>query len=325
VSNLGTGLVQEAPPQAAPPSRPVAAVAPRPRRRRMPAFLGLLLRNPKAVLGLAILAVIVGVTLLAPLVASHPATLADEPTGQHPSLRFPFGTTDQGYNVFSQVVYGGRISLLVAVVAALIAIVVSVTCGLLAAYKGGVVDEVINTITNVFLVIPQLPLLLVVASFLPTTGIWVMALVLGFTGWPMETRILRGQALSLRGRDFINAAQATGESTLRIVFGEIFPNMLSRIAAGFVFVFWQAMMLEAVLEFLGFGDANKVSWGTILYWAQNNSTLAQGEWWHFVFPGAAISLTIFALTLVNFGIDEVSDPRLRRRGTRRRRLLRRIR
>jgi peptide/nickel transport system permease protein len=300
----------------------VAAPPAKAARGRRFAFVGMLVRNPKAAIGLCGVTVIVGATLLAPLLTNHPGNVAGEPTSQHPSLTYPFGTTDQGYNVYSQVLYGGRISLLVAVVAAVIALVISVTFGLLAAYKGGVVDEVINTVTNVFLVIPQLPLLLVVASFLPTTGIWVMALVLGFTGWPLETRILRSQAMSLRGRDFINAAKAAGESTPRIIFTELLPNMVSRIAAGFVFVFWQAMMLEAVLEFLGFGDANKVSWGTILYWAQNNSTLAQGEWWHFVFPGLAISLTIFSLTLVNFGIDEVSDPRLRRRGRKRGRLMR---
>jgi peptide/nickel transport system permease protein len=252
-------------------------------------------------------------TIFAPLITHHPANVADELTAQAPSLRYPFGTTDQGYNVFSQVVYGGRISLVVAGVAALIALTISVVFGLVSAYKGGIVDDAINTLTNVFLVIPQLPLLLVISAFLPTTGMWLMALVLGFTGWPTETRILRSQAMTYRNREFIAAARAVGESTWRILFAEILPNMLSRIAAGFVFVFWQAMLLEAVLEYLGFGDANKVSWGTVLYWAQNNSTLAQGEWWHFIFAGMAISLTIFALTLVNFAIDEVSDPRLRRR------------
>lgn len=301
-----------------------AATHVRASRGRRFAFVALLVRNPKAAIGLGILGVIVGATLLAPLLTSHAGNEAGEATSQHPSLRYPFGTTDQGYNVFSQVLYGGRISLLVALVAAVISLVISVTLGLLAAFKGGIVDDMINTVTNVFLVIPQLPLLLVVASFLPTTGIWVMALVLGFTGWPLETRILRSQALGLRGRDFMNAARAAGESTPRIIFAELLPNMVSRIAAGFVFVFWSAMMLEAVLEFLGFGDANKVSWGTILYWAQNNSTLAQGEWWHFVFPGLAISLTIFSLTLVNFGIDEVSDPRLRRRRGRKRGRLKRV-
>jgi peptide/nickel transport system permease protein len=173
---------------------------------------------------------------------------------------------------------------------------------------------VINLFTNVFLVIPVLPLLIVISAFLKTTGPVAMALIIGFTSWAIETRILRGQALSLRNRDFILAAKVSGESTLRIVFGEFMPNMLSRIAAGFAFVFVQAVFYEAALEFLGFGDANKISWGTTLFWAQNNSTLAQGEWWHFVFPGLAISLTILAIVFVNYGIDELANPRLRSKG-----------
>ena len=141
-----------------------------------------------------------------------------------------------------------------------------------------------------------------------------MAWIIGLTSWAIETRILRGQALSLQGRDFIQAARVTGESTLRIVFFELMPNMLSRIAAGFAFVFIQAVFFEAALEFLGFGDANKISWGTTLFWATNNSTLLQGEWWHFLFPGLAISLTILAIVFINYGIDELGDPRLRRTG-----------
>ena len=173
-------------------------------------------------------------------------------------------------------------------------------------------DDSIVLLTNVFLVIPILPLLIVISSFLQGTGPTSMALIIGLTSWAIETRILRGQALSLRNRDFILAAKVAGESTPRVVFGELMPNMLSRIAAGFAFIFVQAVFYEAALEFLGFGDANQVSWGTTLFWATNNSTLLTGEWWHFVFPGVAISLTILAIVFINYGIDELSDPRLRR-------------
>ena len=167
--------------------------------------------------------------------------------------------------------------------------------------------------TNIFLVIPTLPLLIVISSFMNQTGPWVMAVIIGLTSWAIETRILRGQALSIQGRDFIQAAKVTGESTFRVVFYELMPNMLSRIAAGFAFIFIQAVFFEAALEFLGFGDANKVSWGTTLFWATNNSALLQGEWWHFLFPGLAISLTILAIVFVNYGIDEIGDPRLRQK------------
>jgi peptide/nickel transport system permease protein len=288
---------------------------------RRPQFLVLMMRNPKAVFGMALLAFIVLVSIAAPLIASHPPSEADELPAQAPSARYPFGTTDQGYNDFSWVVYGGRMSLLVAGSASVIAMLIAITLGLLAAYRGSWIDDVINLVTNVFLVIPVLPLLLVISSFLPSTGPVVMAFIIGLTSWALETRILRGQALTLRNRDFILAARVAGESTIRIVFGEFFPNMLSRIAAGFAFVFVQAIFYEAALEFLGFGDANKVSWGTALFWASNNSSLLTGHWWNFVFPGFAISLTILAIVFINYGIDELSNPRLRRSGARRRRLL----
>jgi peptide/nickel transport system permease protein len=295
------------------PPQPLAAGAPRPSRKpRLPLALRLLLVNPKSAFGIGLLSAIVILTLAAPLLAHQAADEPDYTQVRHsPSWSFPFGTTDQGYNVFSQVLYGGRMSLAVAGSAAVIALAISVTLGLLAAYSGGWVDDVINLFTNVFLVIPVLPLLIVISAFLKTTGPVAMALIIGFTSWAIEARILRGQALSLRNRDFILAAKVSGEGTMRIVFGEFMPNMLSRIAAGFAFVFVQAVFYEAALEFLGFGDANKVSWGTTLFWAQNNSTLAQGEWWHFVFPGLAISLTILAIVFINYGVDELANPRLR--------------
>jgi peptide/nickel transport system permease protein len=261
--------------------------------------------------GLALLAAIVAVTALAPWLTSQSPTTPHSLPGQPPSWADPFGTTDQGYSVFAQVIHGGRVSLLVAVTATLIAMTISITLGLFAAYCGGIVDDLINLVANIFLIIPTLPLLIVISAFLKQTGPWVMAAIIGLTSWAIETRILRGQALTIQGRDFIQAARVSGESSFRIVFFELMPNMLSRIAAGFAFVFIQAVFFEAALEFLGFGDANKVSWGTTLFWATNNSALLQGEWWHFLFPGLAISLTILAIVFVNYGIDEVGDPRLR--------------
>jgi peptide/nickel transport system permease protein len=294
------------------------------RRRRIPEPIRLLLANPKSCFGIVLLCVIVLGAIAAPLLTGHHAAEPDALPRQSPSWEYPFGTTDQGYDIFAQVLYGARVSLGVALVASLIAMTIAITLGLLAAYSGGWVDDSIVLLTNVFLVIPILPLLIVISSFLQGTGPTTMALIIGFTSWAIETRILRGQALSLRNRDFILAAKVAGESTPRIVFGELMPNMLSRIAAGFAFVFVQAVFYEAALEFLGFGDANQVSWGTTLFWATNNSTLLTGEWWHFVFPGVAISLTILAIVFINYGIDELSDPRLRQQSPRRRHSLRAI-
>ena len=283
-----------------------------PRRRLgVPEWLLLLLRNPMSAFGIVLLTGIVLVTLLAPLLTSQDPSIPMSLPGQAPSWTNPMGTTDQGFSVYTQVIHGGRISLMVALAATVIAMTISIVLGLLAAYKGGLVDDVINLAANVFIVIPALPLLIVISSFLDHTGPWTMAVIIGLTSWAIETRVLRGQALGLREREFILAARVAGESTGRIVFRELLPNMLSRIAAGFTFVFITAVFYEAALEFLGFADVNKISWGTILYWATVNSTLLQGEWWHFVFPGVAISLTILAMVFINYGIDELADPRLR--------------
>jgi peptide/nickel transport system permease protein len=149
------------------------------------------------------------------------------------------------------------------------------------------------------------------------TMIIVLALVL----WAFEARILRGQALQLKNRDFIQAAKAAGEPTWRIVFGELMPNMISRLAAAFVLVFYIALLTDSGLEFLGLGDPSKTSWGVTLYWAQTNSTVLQGEWWPFFFPGAALALTVLGLVLLLAGIDEVSNPRLRAERPTKRRVL----
>ncbi len=283
------------------------------RRLRSPEWARLLLTNPKSCFGIVVFAGMVVAALLAPVLAQYPPDEIVALPGQSPNSDFWFGTTDQGYDVFAQVVWGARTSLAVGAAAALISTVIAATLGMFAAYSGGWIDDSINLVTNVFLVIPVLPLLLVVYSLLPTRGPVVMVLILGLTTWAVEARILRSQALTLRNRDFVEAAKVSGERTWRIVFGEIMPNMVSRIAAGFLLVFYLSIIFAAGLEFLGFGDVNKITWGTTLYWAQNNSSVLQGNWWHFVFPGVALALSVAALVFINFGVDELANPRLRKR------------
>ena len=302
-----------------------AAAAPisRRSRRRVPGWLVLLLGSPKSRAGLGIVAFMVLIALIAPLISvAHPNDFDITATHQAPSWHHLFGTTDQGSDVFSQVVMGARRSLLLGAVAGLLATVVASVLGVTAAYLGGLVDEVVNVLTNVFLTIPPIPLLVVASGYLKSRGMATMAVVLALVLWAFEARILRGQALSLKSRDFILAAKASGESTRRIVFGELMPNMISRIAGAFVLVFYVALLVDSGLEFLGLGDQTKTSWGVTLYWAQTNSTVLQGEWWPFLFPGAALALTVLGLVLILAGIDEVSNPRLRaERTAQRRRLL----
>ncbi len=279
---------------------------------RVPGWLRLLLRNPKSRFGLCLVGFMVVVALIAPLISvSDPTGFSIFDARQAPSWHHLFGTTDQGSDIFSQVVLGTRRSLILGAASGALATILATTLGLLAAYSGGIVDEAINFLTNVFLVIPTIPLLVVVSGYLHSRSMSTMILILALTLWAFEARILRGQAMQLKNRDFVLAAKVAGESTWRIVFGEIMPNMISRIAAAFVLVFYISLLVDAGLEFLGLGDTSHVSWGMVLYWAQTNSAVLQGEWWPFVFPGLALVITVLGLTLILAGIDELSNPRLR--------------
>jgi peptide/nickel transport system permease protein len=306
----------------APP--PLAVTVDRRRRALVPGWLRLLLANPKSRVGLTVFAAMVLLGVLAPLLVSASSatdfSLLD--ARQAPSWHHLFGTTDQGSDVFAQVAWGARRSLLLGASAGALATLIGATLGIFAAYAGGLVDDILSLVTNVFFVIPAIPLLIDVTAFLHTRGMLVMTVIIAMTLWAFEARILRGQALTLKNRDFIAASKVAGESTWRIVFGELMPNMVSRIAAGFVLVFYIAILVDAGLEFLGLGAMDKPSWGVALYWATVNSSVLQGEWWSFVFPGLAIGITVLSLTLILAGIDEVSNPRLRATSVKRHRVRR---
>jgi peptide/nickel transport system permease protein len=284
------------------------------KRRALPGWLSILLHNRKAMIGLTLVGGMIVIAFIAPLVSvNNPTDFNILATRQAPSWHHLFGTTDQGSDIFSQVMLGTQRSLILGASAALLATSLATVFGILGAYCGGVVDEIVNFTINIFLVVPTIPLLIVLSAYIKGRGMSTMILVLGLTLWAFEARILRGQALTLRNRDFVHAAKVAGESTPRIVFGEIVPNMVSRIAAAFVLVFYIALLVDAGLEFLGLGDTTHVSWGMTLYWAQTNSAVLQGEWWAFVFPGLFLVLTVLGLVFLLAGIDEVSNPRLRGR------------
>ena len=262
--------------------------------------------------GSCMVAFVTVIALIAPWISvAHPLDFNLLATRQAPSWQHLFGTTDQGSDVFSQVVIGARRSLLLGVAAAALATGVAATLGITAALVGGLVDDIINFLINVCLVIPPIPLLVVMSGYTQDHGMTTMIIVLALVLWAFEARILRAQALSLKSRDFVDAARAAGEPTWRIVFGELVPNMISRIAAAFVLVFYIALLVDAGLEFLGLGDVSTTSWGVTLYWAQTNSTVLQGEWWPFFFPGAMLAFTVLGLVLLLAGIDEFTNPRLR--------------
>ncbi|MFF0308533.1 ABC transporter permease [Streptosporangium sp. NPDC004379] len=275
--------------------------------RKVTAFLR---GDRRAVVGAAVFALIACAVLLAPVLAPHTTTWSDGGPFSPPSAAHPLGTNGQGQDVLSHVLYGGRTSLGMALVVGTGTTVISVVAGLVTAFLGGVADEAISLVVNVVLTIPSLPLIIVLAAFLPP-GTGTIVLVLVATGWAFGARVVRSQALTLRRRDFVAAATVAGEHRRRTIFVEIMPNMASVIAAYFCGQVVFALTAGSALEFLGLGDADQPSWGTMLFWAQNDSALLQGAWWTFVAPGLGIALTASALALVNFAIDAATNPRLR--------------
>ncbi|MGZ3663421.1 MAG: ABC transporter permease, partial [Ktedonobacterales bacterium] len=179
-------------------------------------------------------------------------------------------------------------------------------------YFGGWIDELLSLVSNVFLVIPQLPLIIVLAALVPTgRGPGTVIIVITLTGWAWGARVMRSITLTLRQRDYVQAARVGGESPFRLIFFEIVPNMGAIIATNFIFATISAILTEATLEFLGLSDLSQVSWGTMLYWAQNNDALLGGQWSWYMPPGLCIALLCASLTLINYGIDSIVNPRLR--------------
>ena len=273
-----------------------------------------LLRQPRTVLGAGILLALLLLGLLAPLITPYDPTSLEFDAFMPLSARHPLGTTAIGQDIFAQLLYGARLTLLVGAVAGLIATALSVTLGLTAAYLGGWVDEAINALINVFLVLPGLPLVIIASAFLRGGGVWPVILVISFTGWAWGARVLRSQALALRERDFVQAAVASGEGAAHIVFLELLPNMAGLIAANFFGAALYAVLSEAGLSFIGVGDVSLVTWGTMLYWAQAKGALLQGAWWWVAMPGLGITLLGTSFALLNFGIDQLGNPRLNRGG-----------
>ena len=273
-------------------------------------FLKRTISQPKAVLGLVLLIIFILMALLAPLIAPYnPNKYVDTPHLAPSSIHW-LGTTGQGQDVFSQMVWGARISLFIGFSVGILSTLIGLVIGMISGYIPGLVDGVLNLFTNVFLLIPGLPLLITLASFLPQGMVTVM-LVLTFTGWAWPARVFRSQMLCLREKDFVSASVVSGEGMPRIVFSEILPNMLSLVMSSIFGAVIYTIGADAGLAFLGFENVNIVSWGTMLYWASNSSALLQEAWWTFVPPGLCIALVSFATTMLIYAMDEVTNPRLR--------------
>lgn len=260
-------------------------------------------------LGFFVLAAIIG-----PLVTPYDPSFQNPSPSlslQAPSAAHLLGTTQSGQDVLSQLLVGIRLTLELAVIVGVVATVLAVIIGVTAAFLGGFWDELLSLLTNVVLVIPALPLLIVLLGYLPQRGQTPTILVLSLLGWPWGARLIRAQTMAIRGRDFIAASRETGEKTWRILAFEIIPNETGLIAASFVNTVLYAIGASVALSFIGVTDLTSWSLGTMLYWSESQQALQLGAWWWFAPPGIVIALMGTALVLLNTGIDELGNPRLR--------------
>jgi peptide/nickel transport system permease protein len=274
-------------------------------------------RSPKVIIGLVIVGFFIIMTVIGPWLAPYdPSSTAFAPL-LSPSAHHWLGTTSLGQDIFSQLLVGARATMVVALLAGLAATILSMTVGIAAGYLGGWSDEGLSLVSNVFLAIPGVPLLIVIDSYLPVnsrSNFFVIGLIISLTGWAWGARVLRAQTMSLRNRDFVEAARIIGEKRTRIMFTEVAPNLLPVLASSFLFTVLYSIGAYVTLAYIGLTSTAVWNWGTMLYWAQANNAPLSGEWYWFVPPGICIALVGTGLALVNFGIDEFINPRLRAGG-----------
>jgi peptide/nickel transport system permease protein len=275
---------------------------------------GALRRVPgKAKVGAVILAVFILIAIIGPWIAPYDpsATIPTQAVPHAPSASHLLGTTSSGQDVLSQLLVGIRSTVVLGLLTGLIATGLSILVGVSSGFLGGYADEGLSLVANVFLVLPALPLLVVILGYLPHSGELPTAIVLSALGWPWGARVLRAQTLTLRNRDYVAAARETGERTWRIICFEILPNEVGLIAASFVGTVLYAILTSVALAFVGVSDLSHWSLGTMLYWAQNGNAIQLNAWWWYAPPGVCVAVLGMSLVLLNFGLDELSNPRLR--------------
>ncbi|MBT8159699.1 MULTISPECIES: dipeptide/oligopeptide/nickel ABC transporter permease/ATP-binding protein [Arthrobacter] len=269
------------------------------------------LRSRKVLIGASILAVFAVIAIIGPWIAPYDPSATGPDVLMPPSAQHLLGTTALGEDVLSQVLAGTRLSIEVGFLAALISETVAILVGITSGYLGGSADEVLSLGTNIFLVIPVLPLQILIIAYLGNVSWVVTAAVIALTAWSHGARKLRAQTMSIRKRDYVEAARAAGEPAWRIVWFEILPNETAIIATGFLFSVLSGIVVQTGLAFLGLGDVASWSWGSVLRWSESSNAFLTGAWWWYVPPGICLALVGMGLALINLGIDEVVNPRLR--------------
>jgi peptide/nickel transport system permease protein len=307
VSDRDAGIVTAtgtpAPPETAAPA-PVV-------RARRSEFAYFALRNWKFVAGAGVVLGMLALALVGPLLTDHEPLAFAGPTDQPPSREYWLGTTSFGQDVYAQFVYGLRSAFLVGVVGGGIAWVLGAAIGFTAGYRSGLVDDLLNMLTNVVLVIPTLAILIIVAAYVNVHSYVTEALLIGLTSWPWAARAVRAQTFSLKTRDFVDVARLSGRSTRQIITTEIAPNMSSYLLMMFILLFGGAILIGASLDFLGLGPSAQISLGLMINNAFTASALLLGSWWWFLPPGVGIVAVVGGLYVMNVGLDEIFNPKLR--------------
>ena len=273
------------------------------------------LRSRKFLFSLLLLTVLALIALAGPALDSTDPLAQSLLPMQSPSLDpgYWLGTTYFGEDVFAQFANGLRATFFVGVLGGGLASLIGMSVGFAAGYKGGWIDELLNMVTNVFLVIPTLAVLLVIASYLPEDmrGVPFEALFVGVTAWPWAARAIRAQTFSLRNRDFIDLARMSGRSGRQIILSEIAPNMSSYLFLTFILLFGNAILIGASLDFIGLGPHDGITLGLMMFNAVTWGAQLLGMWWWFIPPGIGIMATVGALYVMNVGLDEIFNPKLR--------------
>ena len=307
--SIGATAATPEPTESAPRGGPQLA---RPRLRAGADLWRAVAHNRKALVGLLLLGFFLVLAIFPGQIAPDNPTAEIFSPGLGPSSQHWFGTTAYGQDVLSQLIWGTRQSIVIAFAVGGLATALAVLVGVSAAYLGGLADGVLSLITDVILVIPIFPLVIVIAAYEKNAGLFTLVVVLGALGWSYGARQLRSQTLSLRNRDFLEAARVRGERKLYVIVCEILPTMTSLIMASFLGAALYAVLTAAGLQFIGLGDPNSQSWGTMLYWAENNEALGANMVLWAIMPGVCIAALGAAFALLNYAFDEISNPALRR-------------
>ncbi|GIF71368.1 ABC transporter permease [Asanoa siamensis] len=269
------------------------------------------LRNRKVVGGAVVILAFLLLGLIAPLFTDHGPNEYVGPPAAPPSADYWFGTTTFGQDVFLQFANGIRATFVVGVLGGVLAGLIGMTIGFVAGYRGGLVDELLNMLTNIVLVLPALAVLIILHAYVGITSVPMQALFIGLFSWPWVARAVRAQTFSLRSREFVDLARLSGMRPIAVIRREIAPNMSSYLFMTFILLFGGAVLMAATLDFIGLGPTDVVSLGLMMNSAVHWSALHLGLWWWFVPPGAAITAIVGALYVMNVGLDEVFNPKLR--------------